>query len=175
MTKEGLALLAAAATGVQVGVSMVASRAVANHVDPATLALLRYAVGAACSVLYRPHLGRHAPLAVGAIAMLASALALAPAALIWGRPTTLDASGRIAVAGLGIASGVFVLAMVVLARTCGSGSGDGVPRVGPTGRGVGRCRVARRVAGPGNVARHDRRGDRLAPCHAGLSRATIRP
>jgi drug/metabolite transporter (DMT)-like permease len=228
MTKERLALLAAAGTGVQVGVSMVASRAVASDVDPASLALLRYAIGAAvvvplalaarvswrlaprdlaavsalgivqfgvliwllnwglarvpaadcavlfatfpllaqlfaalggieplsrdrllgalsafagvalamygqagglqfgggslagavailaaaasgaaCSVLYRPYLERHAPLAVGAIAMLASALALAPAALIWGRPMTLDVGGWIAVAGLGIASGVF--------------------------------------------------------------------
>lgn len=223
MTKEGLALWAAAATGVQVGASMVASRAVAGDVDPAMLALLRYAIGAsvvvplalaarvswrldpsdlaavaalgvvqfgvliwllnwglarvpaadgavlfatfpllaqlfaaaggveplsrdrlsgalvalagvaltmgahfggasiegavavlasaacgaACSVLYRPYLGRHAPLAVGAIAMLASALALAPPALFWGGPVTLDAGGWIAVAGLGIASGIF--------------------------------------------------------------------
>jgi drug/metabolite transporter (DMT)-like permease len=223
MTKESLALLAAAATGVQVGASMVASRAVASDVDPATLALLRYAIGAAvvvplaltarvswrlppgdllavsalgivqfgvliwllnwglarlpaadgavlfatfpllaqlfaamggiealsrdrlmgalialagvalamgahfgggsiegalavlasaacgaaCSVLYRPFLGRHAPLAVGAIAMLASALALAPPALFWGRPVTLAFWGWIAVAGLGIASGIF--------------------------------------------------------------------
>ncbi|MCM0019669.1 MAG: DMT family transporter [Tagaea sp.] len=223
MTKERLALLAAAGTGLQVGVAMVASRAVAGDVDPATLALLRYAIGAAvvvplvlaarvswrlsprdlaavaalgvvqfgvliwllnwglarvpaadgavlfatfpllaqlfaalggierlsrdrllgaiaatagvalamggqfgggslagavavlaaaasgaaCSVLYRPYLERHAPLAVGAIAMLASTFALAPAALVWGRPITLDASGWAAVAGLGIASGVF--------------------------------------------------------------------
>jgi drug/metabolite transporter (DMT)-like permease len=223
MTKEGLALLAAAGTGVQVGASMVASRAVAGDVDPATLALLRYTIGAAvvvpialaarvawrlpardlvavvalgiaqfgaliwllnwglarvpaadgavlfatfpllaqlfaawggverlsrdramgavaalagvglamggqfgggsvegavavlasaacgaaCSVLYRPYLQRHAPLAVGAIAMLASVLALAPPALLWGRPVTLELAGWLAVAGLGIASGVF--------------------------------------------------------------------
>ena len=43
-----LALLAAAATGVQVGAAIVASRFVVAEVPPLTLALLRYAVGFAC-------------------------------------------------------------------------------------------------------------------------------
>lgn len=43
-----LALLAAAATGVQVGAAIVASRFVVADVPPLTLALLRYAIGFAC-------------------------------------------------------------------------------------------------------------------------------
>lgn len=43
-----LALAAAAATGVQVGAAMVATRAVVGQTGPASLALLRYAVGALC-------------------------------------------------------------------------------------------------------------------------------
>lgn len=43
-----LAVLAAAATGVQVGVAIVASRYVIHDVPPFTLALLRYFVGALC-------------------------------------------------------------------------------------------------------------------------------
>ncbi|MDP3828050.1 MAG: hypothetical protein Q8Q74_15970, partial [Polaromonas sp.] len=46
--KLNLALLAAAATGVQVGVAIVASRFVVADVPPLTLALLRYAIGFAC-------------------------------------------------------------------------------------------------------------------------------
>lgn len=42
------ALAAAAATGVQVGASIVASRYVAPSVAPATLAMLRYAIGLLC-------------------------------------------------------------------------------------------------------------------------------
>ncbi len=42
------ALLAAAATGVQVGAAMVATRFVASEVPPATLAMLRYAIGFLC-------------------------------------------------------------------------------------------------------------------------------
>lgn len=41
-------LLAAAATGVQVGAAIVASRYVVGEVPPLTLALLRYAIGLAC-------------------------------------------------------------------------------------------------------------------------------
>jgi drug/metabolite transporter (DMT)-like permease len=75
---------------------------------PGTIAVLASAAcGALCSVLYRPYLGRAAPLAVGAIAMLASVVALAPPALVWGRPVTLAFWGWVAVAGLGVASGVF--------------------------------------------------------------------
>ncbi len=43
-----LPLLAAAATGVQVGAAIVASRFVVAEVPPLTLALLRYAIGLAC-------------------------------------------------------------------------------------------------------------------------------
>lgn len=46
--KLNLALLAAAATGVQVGAVIVASRFVVAEVPPLTLALLRYAIGLAC-------------------------------------------------------------------------------------------------------------------------------
>ncbi len=45
-----LALLAAAATGIQVGASTVASRYAVAEIAPLTLALLRYAIGAACLV-----------------------------------------------------------------------------------------------------------------------------
>ena len=43
-----LALLAAAATGVQVGAATVASRYVLAEVAPLTLAMLRYAIGFMC-------------------------------------------------------------------------------------------------------------------------------
>ena len=43
-----LALLAAAATGVQVGAAMVVTRFVVTDFGPASLALLRYTIGAAC-------------------------------------------------------------------------------------------------------------------------------
>lgn len=43
-----LALLAAAATGVQVGAAIVATRFVVHEVAPLTLALLRYAIGLLC-------------------------------------------------------------------------------------------------------------------------------
>jgi len=43
-----LALLAAAATGVQVGAAIVASRMVVAEVPPLTLAMLRYAIGFLC-------------------------------------------------------------------------------------------------------------------------------
>lgn len=46
--KVNLALLAAAATGVQVGAAMVASRFVVAEVPPLTLALLRYSIGFCC-------------------------------------------------------------------------------------------------------------------------------
>jgi drug/metabolite transporter (DMT)-like permease len=43
-----LALAAAAATGVQVGAAMVATRFVIQDIGPASLALLRYAIGVSC-------------------------------------------------------------------------------------------------------------------------------
>ena len=49
-----LALLAAAATGVQVGAAIVASRYVVAEVPPLTLALLRYAIGVLCLLPFVP-------------------------------------------------------------------------------------------------------------------------
>jgi drug/metabolite transporter (DMT)-like permease len=74
-----LALLAAAATGVQVGAAIVASRFAVAEVPPLTLAMLRYAVGFACllpfawSSLRNPGgslSGRHRWLDYGAMAAL---------------------------------------------------------------------------------------------------------
>ena len=48
MTRTRLAVLAAAATGVQVGSAMVATRYVVDQSAPASLALLRYAIGVCC-------------------------------------------------------------------------------------------------------------------------------
>jgi len=45
-----LGALAAAATGVQVGAAIVATRYVAADISPASLAFLRYAIGVACLV-----------------------------------------------------------------------------------------------------------------------------
>lgn len=51
-----LALLAAAATGVQVGAAIVESRMVVADVPPLTLAMLRYAIGFLCRLpfVFRP-------------------------------------------------------------------------------------------------------------------------
>ena len=48
MNRTALAVLAAAATGVQVGAAITASRFAIDMVGPAALAFLRYAIGAAC-------------------------------------------------------------------------------------------------------------------------------
>jgi drug/metabolite transporter (DMT)-like permease len=50
MTKNAWGALAAAATGVQVGAAIVATRYVAADISPASLAFLRYAIGVACLV-----------------------------------------------------------------------------------------------------------------------------
>ena len=50
MNRGALALFAAAATGVQVGAAITATRLVANDISPASLAFLRYAIGVACLV-----------------------------------------------------------------------------------------------------------------------------
>jgi drug/metabolite transporter (DMT)-like permease len=50
VNRDALALLAAAATGVQVGAAIVATRYVAGDISPASLALLRYLIGVACLV-----------------------------------------------------------------------------------------------------------------------------
>jgi drug/metabolite transporter (DMT)-like permease len=56
LTRINLALLAAAATGVQVGAAIVASRFVVADVPPLTLALLRYSIGFCCLL---PFLFKH--------------------------------------------------------------------------------------------------------------------
>lgn len=48
MNAERLALLAAAATGIQVGAAIVATRLVVHEIGPATIALLRYGIGVLC-------------------------------------------------------------------------------------------------------------------------------
>jgi len=48
--RTALAVLAAAATGVQVGAAITATRFVAGEISPASLAFLRYAIGVACLV-----------------------------------------------------------------------------------------------------------------------------
>jgi drug/metabolite transporter (DMT)-like permease len=50
LNRTTLALLAAAATGVQVGAAIVATRYVAADISPASLAFLRYAIGVACLI-----------------------------------------------------------------------------------------------------------------------------
>jgi drug/metabolite transporter (DMT)-like permease len=73
--KLNLALLAAAATGVQVGAAIVASRFVVADVPPLTLALLRYAIGFACLLPFflksflAPALGGQARAAIKNIAI----------------------------------------------------------------------------------------------------------
>jgi drug/metabolite transporter (DMT)-like permease len=56
--KDGLALLAAAATGVQVGAAMVATRFVVEETGPASLAMLRYAIGVLCLLPFVAKAGR---------------------------------------------------------------------------------------------------------------------
>ena len=46
--RDGLALTAAAATGVQVGAALVATRFVVHDIGPASLAFLRYAIAVLC-------------------------------------------------------------------------------------------------------------------------------
>lgn len=78
-----LAVAAAAGTGIQVGAALVASRHVALDIGPATLALLRYAIGFACllPVALRvgawPFRGRDvAPIALLGILQFAALIAL---------------------------------------------------------------------------------------------------
>jgi drug/metabolite transporter (DMT)-like permease len=72
LTRRALATAAAAATGVQVGSAMVATRFVVDQTGPASLALLRYAIGVLCllpavAVAARP---RFATRDLGPIALL---------------------------------------------------------------------------------------------------------
>jgi len=50
LNRSALGALAAAATGVQVGAAIVATRYVAADISPASLAFLRYAIGVACLI-----------------------------------------------------------------------------------------------------------------------------
>jgi drug/metabolite transporter (DMT)-like permease len=50
VNRTTLAILAAAATGVQVGAAITATRFVAADISPASLAFLRYAIGVACLI-----------------------------------------------------------------------------------------------------------------------------
>ncbi len=50
MNRTALALLAAAATGVQVGAAITATRFVADAISPSSLAFIRYGIGVACLV-----------------------------------------------------------------------------------------------------------------------------
>jgi drug/metabolite transporter (DMT)-like permease len=58
---SGLALLAAAATGIQVGAAIVATRFIVAEVAPLTLAMLRYAIGFLCLLPFVPGALRRAP------------------------------------------------------------------------------------------------------------------
>jgi drug/metabolite transporter (DMT)-like permease len=51
VNRAALAVLAAAATGVQVGAAITATRYVATDISPASLAFLRYLIGVACLVV----------------------------------------------------------------------------------------------------------------------------
>lgn len=72
LTRRSLATAAAAATGIQVGSAMVATRFVVDQTGPASLALLRYAIGVLCLlpvVLATPR-PRFAPRDLAPIAVL---------------------------------------------------------------------------------------------------------
>ncbi len=86
-----LPLLAAAATGVQVGAAIVAPRLVVAEVPPLTLALLRYAIGLLCLLPFVLKSFRALP--VSAFAMLASVLLLALLALPENWPARVAALG----------------------------------------------------------------------------------
>lgn len=94
-----LALTAAAATGVQVGAAMVATRFVVGEVGPASLALLRYAIGVLCLLpfilLRRPHV-RMPPRDLVPIALLwVAQFGLLIALLNWGLARVPAARGAL--------------------------------------------------------------------------------
>ena len=71
--------------------------------------LLSAATGAVCSVLYRPYLLKYPPLHLGALAMLASAFALAIAVAVSGgvdRLPSFDSTGWLVVVFIGASSGL---------------------------------------------------------------------
>lgn len=102
MTTARLAAAAAAATGIQVGAAMVATRFVIAETDPVTLALLRYIIGFAC--LVPPLLLAPRPKIAGRdllpIALLAGANGLFAA------PPHLSIGGWLAVGFIGLSSGI---------------------------------------------------------------------
>lgn len=57
-SRSGLPLAAAAATGIQVGAAIVATRIVVHEMGPASLALMRYAVAVLCLLPFLPASGR---------------------------------------------------------------------------------------------------------------------
>lgn len=79
---------------------------------------------AVCSVLYRPYLRKYDPLPVGAVAMLASVVALLP--LAWGEgffaaPPGFNLEGWLAVLFIGVSSGIgYFLWLWALSRTAAS-------------------------------------------------------
>lgn len=98
--------------------------------------LLSAVIGAACSVGYRPYIRRYSPLAVGAIAMLASILALAPLSFAQGTSNTLDIAGWAAVVGLGVSSGVFYWLWLVALKAIGAGRTSVFLSLGPPAAGI---------------------------------------
>jgi drug/metabolite transporter (DMT)-like permease len=91
-----LALLAAAATGVQVGAAIVASRMVVAEVPPLTLAMLRYAVGFLCLLpfVFKP---------LGAVAISQKT---------WTATTHLPVSDVLAMAALGLGQFAVLIALL---------------------------------------------------------------
>ncbi len=108
----------------------------ANALLGAGAVLLSAVIGAACSVGYRPYIGRYPPLAVGAIAMVASLAALAPLSFAQGAATTLDAGGWAAVVGLGVSSGVFYWLWLVALKVIGAARTSVFLSLGPPAAGI---------------------------------------
>jgi drug/metabolite transporter (DMT)-like permease len=108
----------------------------AGAIPGAGAVLLSAIIGAACSVAYRPYIGRYPPLAVGAIAMLASLVALAPLSFAQGTATTLDVGGWAAVVGLGVSSGVFYWLWLVALKVIGAARTSVFLSLGPPTAGI---------------------------------------
>jgi drug/metabolite transporter (DMT)-like permease len=121
-----LALLAAAATGVQIGATIVASRAVIGEVPPLTLALLRYGIALLCLApwIYKAFVpSPPAPLAQSAITFK-SADVLAIAALGIGQFAVLVlllnmGLQRIGAAQTALVFSLFPLLTLFLSALCG--------------------------------------------------------
>jgi drug/metabolite transporter (DMT)-like permease len=101
-------LLSVAGVGIALGVRA-PSASGAGLAIGAVCVLASALCGAVCSVLYRPLLRRHAMLPMGAMAMAAAVLVLAPAAWAEGlvsRPHALSTLQWLAVLGVGLSSGI---------------------------------------------------------------------